>query len=313
MTHGNIDGLEKPVSRLLQGTMMLSDERQGEADILLDAVSSLGCNGFDCAHVYGGGACERARGNREQTVVLTKCCHQDSTGKRVKPECITSDLADSLERLQVDYVDLFLFHRDDPAVPVGPLVETMNRHVCEGKVRLYGGSNWTHPRIIEANEYAYKHGLQPFAASSPNFSLAEQVQSPWGDDCISISGAKGAEAREWYRQQNLPVFGWSSIARGFFSGRWNRENYEAMKETPDASSVHAYCHEQNFQRLDRVIELAGKKGASVAQIALAWVLRQDLNVFALIGCYNYDEFSQCVDALHIDLSSEELAWLDLRA
>lgn len=319
MKYGHIAGTEKPISRLMQGTIMIKPDKQEESNELLDAVVGMGCNCFDSAHNYGGGGSERAlgnwmeaRGNREDVVIMTKGCHQSNERKRVTPEDLDSDLTDSLERLKSDYIDIYVLHRDDPDVPVGPIVETLNKHFNDGHIHAFGGSNWTHQRVAEANEYAEKHGLQPFTVTSPNYSLAVQVESPWGNDCVSISGPQGAEGREWYAEHNMPIFAWSSMARGFFSGRWSRENYEGLQGTNDGSSIRAYCHEENWQRLDRVRELAEKKGVSVAQMALAWVLKQPLDLYALVGCWNPEEFADCVDALHLALSEEEAAWLDLR-
>ena len=94
-----------------------------------------------------------------------------------------------------------------------------------------------------------------------------------------------------------------------FSGRITRENCE---EVADGACRKAYCHEVNFRRLDRATELAGKKGVSVAQIAMAYILSQPLNVFAIVGAANRDECEANAAALDIRLSEEELAWLDLR-
>ncbi len=318
MLYGRIEGLDKPISRLAQGMMMLREDKKEEQFELLDALFEMGCNAFDLGHVYGGGACDRLFGEwvarsgvRDRVVILEKGAHHNADRKRVTPFDIAADLHDSLARLQMDHVDLYVLHRDDPAVPVGPIVEALNEHKAAGRITLFGGSNWRHERIEAANEYAAKHGLEPFAVSSPNFSLAAQVASPWGDDCVSISGPNHAAARAWYQERDFPLFTWSSLARGFFSGRYTRENFEAMKQTPDASSVHAYCCEENFQRLDRVTELAREKGLTIPQIAMAYVMNQPLNIFALIGCYTQQEFAQCLDAAHLTLSANELAWLNL--
>src|SRR5690606_27782491 len=126
------------------------------------------------------------------------------------PYDITADLFDSLARMQTDYIDIYLLHRDDPDVPVGPIVEILNEHHQAGRIHAFGGSNWSHERIREANEYAAAHGLTPFVASSPNFSLAEQIQEPWAG-CLSIGGRKGAAARDWYRQNQIALFTWSSL------------------------------------------------------------------------------------------------------
>jgi len=248
------------------------------------------------------------RGLRENVVVISKGCHHNRDRRRVTPFDLASDLHDSLARLQFDYIDIYMFHRDDPQVPVGPLVEAMNEHLEAGRIRAFGGSNWHHRRIQEANEYAYKHGLVPFAASSPNYSLAEQVNDPWGPGCVSLSGPRNREAREWYVKNQLPVFAYSSLARGLFSGRITRENY---REIADPACRNAYCHEVNFRRLDRARELAREKGVSVPQIALAFILNSPVNTYPIVGAATRKECEENVAALKIKLSPEEMAWLDL--
>jgi aryl-alcohol dehydrogenase-like predicted oxidoreductase len=255
------------------------------------------------------------RGNRDQVVVLSKGAHHNADRKRVTPFDITSDLHDSLARLKSDYIDIYLLHRDDPDAPVGPIVECLNEHLEAGRIRAMGGSNWRHERIQEANEYAGAHGLVPFAASSPNFGLAEQVQDPWGPGCVSLSGPEEAEARKWYEENQKPIFAYSSLGRGFFSGRITRENFQAQREEGviDGACLRAYCHEQNFLRLDRVQILAEEKGMTVPQIATAYIMNQPLNVFALVGAANGHEFKANVEACELKLSAAEVAWLDLRS
>ena len=86
--------------------------------------------------------------------------------------------------MRTDYIDIYLLHRDDPAVPASEIVEIFNAMHREGKIGAFGGSNWTHERIQEANAYAKDHGLIPFTVSSPNFGLADQIADPWGGGCF---------------------------------------------------------------------------------------------------------------------------------
>ena len=172
MRYDEVRGVGKRVSRLVQGTIMLRSEELEPGLELLDAVYGLGCNSFDTAHVYGGGEGERvlgqwieSRGVRDEVVILTKGAHHNADRRRVTPFDIASDLHDSLARLRTDYVDLYLLHRDDPSVPVGPIVEALNEHLTAGRIRAFGGSNWSAERIRKANEYAKAHGLVPFSAS----------------------------------------------------------------------------------------------------------------------------------------------------
>ena len=320
MYYRNVKGVEKPVSRLVLGTMIINTRELEKSFNLMDAVFELGCTTLDTAHGYAGGDSERAigrwmeeRGNRDRVVVLTKGAHPNSDRKRVTPFDITSDLHDSLARLRTDYIDIYLLHRDDLSVPVGPIVEILNEHLQAEHINSMGGSNWTHQRIREANEYADAHGLVPFVASSPNFGLAEQVEDPWGPGCVSLSGPNEVVARAWYEKNQIPVFAYSSLGRGFFSGRITRENFEAQKDSIDGACLRAYCHEPNFKRLDRVQILAEEKGMTVPQIAMAYIMNQPLNVFALVGAVNQEEFKANVEACELTLSPEEIDWLDLRS
>lgn len=321
MRYGTVPGIDKHISRIGQGCMMLSEgDGQPRSNEILDAALASGVNLFDHSHVYGGGSCERAfgvwleaRGNREELVILDKGCHPKGGEQRVTPEHIVEDVAGSLDRLGIDSIDLWLFHRDDPSQPVGPLIETLNELQSTGKIRAFGGSNWTHRRIAAANEYAEARGLAPMVASSPNFSLAEQVDSPWGPDCVTISGRENLEARAWYEKSGMPVFAWSSLARGFLSGRIRRENVEQVKGDFEEHTIRCYVTEENLERVERAALLADERGMTIPQIALAYVLHQPMNVFALIGARSKEEANANAQALEAALTSAELDWLDLRA
>lgn len=319
MQYGEVTGVGKPIARLVQGTVMLSSKQLDESFALLDAVYEQGGTTFDTAHGYGGGDCERtlgrwvrSRGLRDQVVIIGKGAHHNQDRERVTPFDITADLHDSLARQQTDYIDLYLLHRDDPSKPVGPIVEVLNEHKRAGKINAFGGSNWSVARIQEANAYAAEHGLEGFVASSPNFSLAVQAQAPW-PNCVSISGPNAATEREWYHETQMPLFPWSSLAGGFFSGRFHRDNLDSFESGLDKLAVTTYCTEENFQRLDRVQTLAEEKGMTIPQIATAYVLSVPLNIFALVGCRTGDEYRANVAAAALRLSPAEIAWLELRS
>ncbi|MBZ0302934.1 MAG: aldo/keto reductase, partial [Anaerolineae bacterium] len=208
--------------------------------------------------------------------------------------------------------DIYLLHRDDPDVPVGPIVEKLNEYHNKGIIGIFGGSNWTVARVQEANAYAEAHGLKPFAASSPNFSLADQIKEPWSG-CISISGPGKAEERAWYQANQMPLFTWSSMAGGFFSGRFRRDNLATFSDYNDKVVVDAYGYETNFERLERVEQLAAEKGVTIAQIAVAYIFNQPLNIHALIASRSADELQQNVAALELPLTQAEIDWLDLRS
>ncbi|MEJ7838138.1 MAG: aldo/keto reductase [Thermomicrobiales bacterium] len=318
MEYGSLKGISKPLSRLVQGTIPLSADDPDTGYALLDGVYEAGGRAFDTAHSYGNGSNERmlgtwikSRGVREDVVVLGKCAHPEGDKpKRVTPEDITSDLHESLERQQTDYIDLWVLHRDDEDVPVGPIIESLTEHQRSGKISAFGASNWSTARIQEANQYAADHDLEPFALSSPNFSLAVQIQPPWAG-CVSISGPDAASERAWYVENTIPIFPWSSLAGGFFSNRFSRENLDTFDSYLDKLAVSTYCSEDNFKRLDRTRELAARYDASVPRMAMAYVQNQPLDIYALVGCQKASEFADNVEGLSLKLSQAEVDWLDL--
>ncbi|HEY3332041.1 MAG TPA: aldo/keto reductase [Capsulimonadaceae bacterium] len=309
---GNIPGCTKPVSRLIQGTTMARNE---SAYPLFDAALENGINTFDTAQVYGNegvlGGWIAARNNHDKVNILTKGAHHNADGRRVTPKDIDTDVEGSLQKLGVEHIDIYILHRDDPSVPVGPIVEVLNKHQKAGNIGAFGGSNWTHTRIKEANEYAAANGLVPFAISNPNFSVVDMVEEPWSE-CVSIAGTQGREAREWYAaQKDLVLFTWSTLAGGFLSGRVTRENKDS-DEWNSGLVKRCYFSDDNFTRLDRVREIGAKKGLSVPQVALAYVLSQPGNIHTLIAPVTPDEIAQNVAALDVTLTADEIAYLELR-
>ncbi|GAC1397211.1 MAG: aldo/keto reductase [Chloroflexota bacterium] len=310
MTYGRIEGVDLPVSRLVLGTMMISTRDLPYSCALLDHWISLGGNTLDTAHLYTGGDAERAvgrwmslRGNRENLVIIGKGCHPNpgTSRPRVNPQAIASDLHDSLQRLETDYIDLYLLHRDDPDYPVGEIVECLNEHHRAGRIRAFGGSNWSAGRLQAANDYARAHGLVPFVASSPNFSLAVPNEPVW-PGCVSatMEGSAG-----WYQEHQFPLFSWSSQARGFFSGRYTPDDHS------DPEAVRVWYSADNWERYRRARDLAERKGVTPTTIALAYVLAQPFPTFPLIGPVTLEEMRTSVEALTVTLSPEDVRWLNL--
>lgn len=315
-TNPSIPGLDRPLDAVIQGTMMLEELGEDASLRLLDGVFELGGTTFDTAHVYGGGECERifgrwleSRGLRDEVVVVGKGCEPSDERSRVTPEDLTADLLESLERMRLERVQLYLVHVDDPGADVGPLVECLDLHRRAGRIGAYGVSNWSSARIEAANGYAAAHGLAPLVASSVNLSLAVQRELPWRGN-VSISGPGGAAERDFYLRTGMPVLTWSSLAGGFFSGRFRRDNLEGFTDYFSAVTARAYGSEENFARLDRATEVGRRHGATAAQVALAWVMRQPLNVHPLVGSSTADEFRQNIEAAALPLSDDELRWID---
>lgn len=315
MQYGHISGIEKEISRLIQGTVMVSSKQYEESCRLLDGIFELGANCFDTAHVYGGGDNERTvgdwvreRGIRDQVVILGKGAHPYHGRNRVTPEDIASDIRESLNRFQFDHIDLYLLHRDDETIPVGEIVDVLDEHKRQGKIHAYGGSNWSHYRVASANAYAAHRGRTPFAASSPQFGLAWPQKEVW-EGCVTIGGPDGEEARRWYAQSDVALTPWSSLGGGIFSGRIRRDNLDSFTDYFDVLCVECYAHEANFERYDRAAKLAKELNVSVPQVALAWVLQQPMKPFPLVGCRTPAEFAENAEALELELTTEQLAYL----
>ena len=319
MKYAQIDGIDKRVSRLLQGSIMLSaDDRDGNFR-LLDACFEHGFNAFDTAHSYGAGLTDTelgawitSRGIRDEVVILAKCAHpENGIADRVRPEYIRKDLAESLERLQTDYVELFLLHRDSREYPVGEIVDVLHEANEAGQIGLYGGSNWLGDRVKAANDYAAANGKTPFGAVSPQFSVAEMVKPPW-EGCTSVSGAQGEADRVYYDENKISLFTWSSLAGGFMTGKFTRDNLDSFSAYWDTNPIGAYAYESNFQRLDRVIELAKDKSLSPAQISVAYVLSNNPRYHAIVANWEAEQVPLNAAAAAIELSAEEIAWLELK-
>jgi aryl-alcohol dehydrogenase-like predicted oxidoreductase len=321
MDYGQVTGIDKPVSRIVFGTDRLRGRQlpwlsnrslERQAFSLLDQSFELGCNAFDTARIYGDsertlGAWIRARRNRENVVVISKGCHPSRLGHhRLSPSALSRDLHASLKALGTDFIDLYLLHYDDPTAPVEPVMEQLSRHIDEGKIRAIGASNRSHERIASANTIAASKGLTPFSVSSVQFSLADWTRSPW-PGAVTLGGDGQRAAREWYSTHGLPVFAYSSLARGFFSNHYDPKN-------PDANRVSRWCAtyfgaERNIQKLQRATMFARQHHLAVAQVALAYVLCHPLHAFAVVGCTTVDKFAQNVAALSLRLDEATLHWL----
>lgn len=306
MKYGTVAGISKPVARLVLGTML---EGAGlvmpHATALFDDYIIAGGNCFDTAYIYGGGLNERTlgqwvknRGNREEIVILAKGAHTP----HCNPKDLTAQFEESLDRLQMDYADFYMMHRDNLDIPVSEFIDVLNEHTQAGRMRAFGASNWSIPRVEAANAYAQRKGLQGFAGVSNNFSLARLVEPMWGG---SISTSDSA-SRAWFKATQMPLFAWSSQARGFFV----RAHPDYLADT---ELTRSWYSEDNFQRLARAQEMSEKRGVTIINIALAYVLSQPFPTFPLIGPRALSETRTSLPALDIELSEADLRWLNLEA
>jgi aryl-alcohol dehydrogenase-like predicted oxidoreductase len=308
MRYGHVAGIDRPVARIVLGSTSFAQGRADLAKDLIETYLAAGGNIVDTAAIYGGGWSDRnigewlrTGGRREDILILSKGAHHDSRGDRVSATEISYDLGLSLERMGTDHVDLYVLHRDDPNVHVSEVMNTLHHHHARGRIRAIGGSNWSIPRIEEANAYARQHDLVQFSASSPNIALAVAKEPMWAN-CISISGDEASKA--WYGSHAMPLFSWSSQAGGFFSGRFRRDDHS------NADMVRVYYNDENWARYDRAVTFGADLGLTPTQVALAWVLNQPgLQTHALVGPATVEELQSSLAVADLEFSPEQVRWL----
>ena len=302
MKYGRIPGIEKNVSRLIMGA---DNQRTiAHASVMFDDFIECGGNAFDVAWCYRAGHAETVLGQwvknrniREQIVILGKGAHTPECN----PKALTRQLNESLERLQTNYLDIYMLHRDNPEIPVGEFVDVLNEHKRAGRMSVFGGSNWSIERVEAANTYAQSHGLTGFSAVSNNFSLARMVKPVWGG-CIAASDPK---SRAWFTKTQMVLMPWSSQARGFFTDRAHPQ------DRSDTELADCWYSDDNFRRKERVNELARKRNVLPINIALAYVLCQPFPSFPLIGPRTLSETRTSLPGLNIELTADEMKWLNL--
>jgi aryl-alcohol dehydrogenase-like predicted oxidoreductase len=203
--------------------------------------------------------------------------------------------------MQTDYIDIYLLHRDNPDISVGEFIDVLNEHKKAGRIKIFGASNWTLKRVDQANEYAKKTGLEGFSVVSNNFSLARMIRPVWA----GVVSSTDKESRQWFEKNKMPLIAWSSQARGFFTGRYSPE------DKSDPTMVECWYSDDNFMRLERVKQLAEKLGVEPTAVALAYVLCQKFPTFALIGPRSLSETRTSLKALEIELTEQQIKWLNL--
>lgn len=293
-----VPGTGIKVSRLIMGVVMTEDN-YSEQKAVYDRYWELGGNTFDLAYIYGGGSCTKAVGRwiaehglKNEAVIYDKGCHH-AAGPRVSPEDMESDLTAELERLGMEQIAFWTFHRDNPSYPVGPLVDKAAEWARQGRVQWVGGSNWLVNRIVDWNTDAVTKGVRGMSHNNPNLSLAT-VNEPMWAEAHTIT----QEEKDWHRQTQFPLFSWSSTGGGWF----------AEVDSPDVRRV--YSNPVNESRRQRAKEMAKDKGLNAVQIALAYTLSHPFPVWALVGPYTVGQLEELAEASEVRLTPEEMLWLE---
>jgi aryl-alcohol dehydrogenase-like predicted oxidoreductase len=298
-----LPGLKIPLSRFIIGCDNKDSADEG-APVWEHWVEQ-GGRAFDTAFVYGGGKHEAAFGQwlkksgmANDVSVIVKGAHTP----QCLPDMIGKQLAQSLDRLQIDFAPIYIMHRDNLDVPVGEFVDALNALKSAGRIGIFGGSNWSVARFAQAAKYAASNNLQPPTILNNNLSLAVMEKPVWAG-CISSNNASDLA---YLRQHRVAHISWSSQARGYFLPEElrNRLPEDTRPETCFGST-------NNEERRRRAEQLAVKYRVSPNNIAAAWVLSQVFPSFALVGPRNIAEINSTLPALAVPLTDAEMQWLNL--
>lgn len=315
MAKKKVKGIEKEFSPLVYGTgtRACAGEDVGLAIHTLDLAWESGFCVFDTANSYGKAEENLGKwlihsGHRNEVALLDKGCNPGQKGSEdvFNAATIQKQLALSLDRLQTESVEMYILHRDDITKPVDEIVEMLNEVKAKGLIQKFGGSNWTLTRIQEANKYAKQHGLEGFTVCSPNFCLADLEWDPWGS---SVTLSRDFAYQKWLKEIQMPVFNYSSLARGYLSGTFNPDGNKAIEDCISPVPIEEYDSSENRERLRRAWQLSEKKGCSISQLCLAWVLCQDMNMFPIVSPGSKEHMTDNMGALDVKLSREEITWL----
>jgi aryl-alcohol dehydrogenase-like predicted oxidoreductase len=301
------------VSRLCLGTMLMGAKTPlDESHRMLDRFLEAGGNFVDTADTYSDGGSEETLApwlaqHRDDVVLATKCRFpvSDPGGEGLAPERIAKACDASLRRLGVDEIDLYQIHAPDPAVPLEASLEALDALVRAGKVRALGVSNFPAWLLAWAVALQDRHGWSPFISLQPQYSLVER----------SIE----VEILPFCRAAGLGVIPWGPLGAGFLTGKYARgerppegsrmaEAGEAIEEAPARRAI-----ERNFRVVDAAGAVAEVRGATIAQVALAWLLGTDGVTAPIVGPRTFAQLEDVLGADGLELSADERARLEAPA
>lgn len=278
---------------------------QPAADELVKIAVDAGINFFDTANVYSEGTSEERLGQsirnlglgRENVVIATKVLGPMGTGansRGLSRVHIMDQVKASLKRLQTDHIDLYQCHGWDPSTPVEEIVRALDDLVRQGHVRYVGVSNWAAWQIMKALGISAAQHLARFESLQAYYSIAGRDLER---DLVPMM-----------RSEGVGLLVWSPLAGGFLSGKFSRDGGgEGRREAFDFPPIDK---ERAFDIIDVMRPIATAHGASVAQIAIAWLLHQRVVTSVIVGARRADQLTDNIAASDIDLSEAELTTLD---
>jgi aryl-alcohol dehydrogenase-like predicted oxidoreductase len=319
MRYVDVVGTDLCLSVICLGTGSLgSTVAETDAFDLLDLFVELGGNFLDTAKVYADwlpgersvsektiGRWLHSRDARGRVIVGTKGAHPELSAMHIprlsRPEII-SDLESSLLNLQTDAIDLYWLHRDDPARPVGEILETLHDQVVAGKVRHYGCSNWRASRIRAAQAYAAERGLRGFVADQMQWSLAQPAPSSGGESTMVVMDG---ELYAYHCEAGMAAVPYSSQAGGLF-----QKISAGMQDRLSRGARRRYEQPVNRTRMLRIQELSRETGLTVTQLVLGYLLSQPFPTIPIVGCKTRAHLLDSIAAAEVRLTPQQRLYLE---
>lgn len=300
------------VSRICLGCMSFGDPEwrdwvltEDEGEPIIERAIDLGINFFDTANMYSTGESERILGNalegrRKEMVVATKAYFQmdedDPNSGGLSRKAIEQELDASRERLGMDTIDLYQIHRWDYETPIEQTMRALDDAVRREKIRYPGASSmWTH-QFATAQHTSDRLGLDRFVTMQNHYSLLYREEE--------------REMLPYCEKTDIGVIPWSPLARGYLTRAHEEFDATARGEVDEHAREHPYFQGNGKEINERVQELAAQKDCSMAQIALSWVLHQDVVDAPIVGTTSVEHLEEAVQALDISLSESDQAWLE---
>ncbi|MEO8887527.1 MAG: aldo/keto reductase [Mucilaginibacter sp.] len=280
--------------------------QQDEVNSLMKTVVDAGINFIDTANVYSFGESEKLLGqsikdvglNRKELIIATKVRGRMSEGINnvgLSRFHIFQSVDESLQRLQLDHIDVLYVHGVDPLTPVEEIMRSLNDIVHTGKVRYVAVCNWPAWMVMKAQGIAEKNGWHKFVGLQYYYSLPsrdiEREIVPLAID------------------QNLGIMPWSPLAGGFLSGKYTRDN-EKIGSRRDHFDFPPINKDKTFDIIDVITQVGKQHNATPAEVALAWVRLQKGITSTIIGAKNIDQLKDNIKSVEIQLSADDLKKID---
>jgi aryl-alcohol dehydrogenase-like predicted oxidoreductase len=298
------------VSRLAFGAMTFTQGNQdigaiykvgaGEAVTLVAQALEAGINFFDTADAYAGGESETLLGRalksrRDDVVIATKVGFRTGdalTRAGLSRRHIHWSVDHSLKRIGTDWIDVYLVHKEDPHTPLEETLSALDAVVRAGKVRYIGFSNWSAWKVAAALEIQRANGFAPFTHGQMHYSLLAR-------DVIPMM-----------RRYGLGMTVWSPLASGFLSGKYTRESLSDPNNRYSGFDILPFDKEHGFRLVEKMRAIAKALGASVAQVAIAWLLARGAVTSVLIGATKPHQLADNLGAVAVKLTDADIAELD---